>query len=778
MHLNSPVSLPIVAFAVLSGISLTLWLPSIPHTIHILVWLFLSLSLLVIKTRQVVSILCLTAFGFSYMAIHINSHLKHLLPLDLEGQKITIVGTISSVVEENKNKDVKFLFKVNKTNNSLARWYLPANIQLSWHDARVKLQAGDKWKLQVKLKRPRNYANPGSFDSEKFFFQQRIVGLGYVLANKENRLLHVNIFTQLINRIRQHILYALRKHLNKHNFADVIVALILGVKGNLSAAQIEILQNTGTAHLLAISGLHIGIFASICFFILRLLWRYAPKQWLFVPAPQLAACGALCISSLYAILAGFSIATQRALIMLILFLMGILLKRKISNIHSFCLALLNVLLWDPFVVMSMGFWFSFVAVGLLIYAIRGRARLAKRWAKIYIWLKLQIVIAIGMLPLNLIFFGKSSIIAPVANIIAIPWISFIVLPLSILATCLALSIHNAGSVMLHIAEQSFAYLWPFLAKLAQLPSYAWQVPEQYLSLTVICASLGIIWLFMPRGVPSRWLGILGLIPLFSVQPIVIPQGQAEFTLLDVGQGLSAVIRTQRHVLVYDTGAKLSDNFDLGTRVVAPYLQTLGVKEIDTLLISHADNDHIGGAHGLLNKFKAKNIITNDTIHLANYQLSGCIAGQSWQWDEVTFTILHPTVEIINKKRNDQSCVLMVQAGEHKLLLTGDIEKQAEKQLIQRYGQQLQADIMLVPHHGSKTSSSIEFLHTVQPKYALIPVGYKNQYGHPKADVLQRYNDLQISLLRSEYHGAISFRLGGDLLPHCYRRERQRFWNVS
>lgn len=236
-----------------------------------------------------------------------------------------------------------------------------------------------------------------------------------------------------------------------------------------------------------------------------------------------------------------------------------------------------------------------------------------------------------------------------------------------------------------------------------------------------------------------------------------------------------MVRTQNHVLVYDTGAKLQDNFDLGSRVVAPYLQSVGIKKIDALMISHGDNDHAGGAEGLLRKIAAQAVITSEAQTLDAYNPALCQAGQQWEWDGVWFAVLHPDDAQYYKKRNDRSCVLMIQAGEHKALLTGDIEKRSEKELITRYGEELKADLLLVPHHGSKTSSSEEFIQTVNPKYALIPVGYKNQYGHPKEPVLQRYKDLNVSILRTEYDGAISFRLGGDLMPHCYRREQKGFW---
>lgn len=765
MHFSIPNTLPITALALLGGICCTMFLPQMPSLAWMYVIIAACCTLLFVQPNHPLRIIAIAGLGLSLMVFHFHQHQSHALPAKIDREKITVIGTISSVVEDSKKPKSKFIFEIKNIEGKDYGWKLPASVQLTWHHAKKSLQPGDSWKLKIKVKPPRNYANPGSFDAEKFYFQQRIVGLGYVIDAKENRLLQPNILSRPINNLRQHILRVMHACMPNQEFASIIVSLVLGIKGDLPAEQIEVLQNTGTAHLLAISGLHIGMLASMCFVIFRWLWRYVPSTWLFIPAPWLAACGALIVSIMYALLAGFGIATQRALIMVMVFLAGVLFKRKTSTTHSFCLALLLVLLWDPFAVLALGFWYSFLAVAFLIYAQRSSSH----------WLRPQLLIAIALLPLNLLFFGKNSLIAPIANSIAIPWVGLAVLPLSLLAVVMLPFLPDVSSMLWNIAAQNFAFLWPLLSKLALLPTYTWQLPLENLSIIILFAILGAIWLFMPRGLPGRWWGILGIMPLFFIVPQSIPKGQADFTLLDVGQGLATVIRTQNHVLVYDTGAKLTEKFDLGASVVVPYLQSIGVKKIDTLMISHADNDHVGGAVSLLRIFPAQTIITSDIEKLIHYQPIACFAGQQWEWDGVKFTVMHPNLDALYKKRNDQSCVLMIQAGEHKVLLTGDIEKRSEKQLISSYGEDLRADLMLVPHHGSKTSSSIEFLQTVNPKYALIPVGYQNRYGHPKQAVLQRYQDLGIAILRTEQDGAINFRLGGDLMPHCYRREQRGFW---
>lgn len=694
------------------------------------------------------------------MAWHVNQHLVHTLPATLENQKIIIIGTITSVVEVMENQSVRFKIKVSSVANKDCGWRMPALLQLSWDKPRHQLLPGDTWSLQVKLKRPRNYANPGSFDTEKFYFQQRIVASGYVLATAGNRLIKRQVFSAPINMLRQVLLKQLLQNLHQRPFAGVIIALVLGVKHNINSLHKELFQITGVAHLMSISGLHMGIICSMIFLILRLLWR---------PASKLAAYASLIISIVYALLAGFSIATQRSLIMILVFLYGLLLKRKVCSVHSYSLALLLVLLYEPFAVLSIGFWLSFGAVGLLIYALRGRRT---RW-----WQQ-QCVITIGLFPLTLLCFAQYSIIGPIANIIAIPWVSFTILPLGLIGTIFAPINNNISSIFLNVANKSFTALWLVLKQLANVPVYNWSRPQVNTILIGIIALISVLWLFLPRGMPGRYWGIIGLVTLVLCSTGAIPYGHAQFTLLDVGQGLSAVIRTKNHTLVYDTGAMLNDQFDLGTRVVAPFLINVGVKKIDTLMVSHADNDHIGGAVGLINKIKTDFIITTATQELKNFNPRDCEAGHQWQWDGVVFTILHPNANSYYSKRNNNSCVLMVQAGSHKLLLTGDIEALSEHELMHRYGAGLHANIMLVPHHGSKTSSSRKFLELVRPDYALIPAGYKNQYGHPKVEVLQRYNELGITLLNTAYDGAISFNLRSDLLqPRCFRREQKHFWNV-
>ncbi len=761
--------LPLAAAALLIGICSTIYCPQIPTQLVIYALLGLAIIIIVLPGSKYISGLGLFIFGFALMGWHINVQYSRAWPTNLENIPITLTGTIISLIEETSAQKVRFLFKLAAKDQT---------VQVTWDKPQHDLRPGDEWSLTLKLKRPRNYANPGSFDTEKFYFQQRIVAIGYVMPKGEHNLIAQHPLRYPIQNLRQELFSMLAFELHPKQFMGIIVALILGSKAAISTEQMQLLQNTGTAHLMAISGMHIGMIAGMIFAVLRFGWRFTAQSWRRFPAPWVAAWGALAVSVYYALLAGFSIATQRSLIMIGVLLAGLVLKRKISSTNSYCLALIIVLLWDPFAVLSIGFWLSFVAVGFLLYAFGGRTTTRNKWYSWQRWLKPQIVISLGLLPISLLFFAQTSICGPVANLIAIPWVCCTVVPLSLAAVLMWPIDHAIAVNLLKFAEYNFSLLWPILEKFARIPVFSWHPPQEYLGLLFIVAFLGAVWLLMPRGLPGRYWGVICFVPWIFVPLTTIEHGAAEFTLLDVGQGLATVVQTKNHVLVYDTGAKLSADFDLGSRVVAPFLQHKGIKQINQLMISHADNDHIGGAVSILQKFPTQEILISDQNYLREYGSTSCHAGQSWTWDGVDFFVLHPVQQRYYKKRNDRSCVLMVRAGKHKVLLTGDIESKAEQQLIANYSSHLQADILLVPHHGSKTSSSEEFIHTVNPKYALIPVGYKNQYGHPKEQVLQRYTEHGVQILSTELDGAISFKLGQerDLVADSYRRHYKMFWN--
>lgn len=689
--------------------------------------------------------------GACYMGFHIHAQQDKILPKSLEGTPLQVVGTINSVVEETELQSLRFVFEVNSPRELAAK-----RVSLAWYNPKVKPEPGDTWQLTIKLKRPHGQLNPAGVDLEKFWFQNRISAVGTVVTKNADYVLLSKRRT--INWWRQ---YLLQKISVDSEFSGIVAGLLLGIRHGISDAQNLILQKTGTSHLMAISGLHLGFAAAVVMLVTRSIWYVLPIAPRNLPLPGVAAVLGLMVSGGYALLAGFSVATQRAWIMLCLLLLSNLLRRHISRVHSFCLALVLVLIWDPLVILSAGFWLSFWAVGCLLYAFLGRQQLARPWR----WLYPQLVMASGLLPLTLLFFEQNAWVAPLANLIAVPWVGFAVVPFCLMGC-------------FKIAEYNVSLIWPLLEYLQKVPIYNWSQPSTYLWLRLLCAALGFVWLFAPRGIPGRYWACCGFLPLVIAHSPAIPYQQAEFTLLDVGQGLAAVIRTTSRTLVYDTGTP-----GQGAMSVAPYLRKLNSRIIDALIISHADSDHAGGMADLLPQIPAQQVFSSDIDKFIGSK--ACIAGQQWEWDGVKFKFLHPSILISSSKRNNSSCVLLVEANDQRLLLTGDIEHPAEDELIGKYGADLQADVLVVPHHGSRTSSSESFIDHVNPVLALIPVGYRSRYGHPKPQVVARYMQREIPIYSSDRDGAITVRLGlspedaAFLRPYCQRSvSRQPFWRLK
>jgi competence protein ComEC len=404
----------------------------------------------------------------------------------------------------------------------------------------------------------------------------------------------------------------------------------------------------------------------------------------------------------------------------------------------------------------------------------GRIGKAGIWWK---WGRVQWVIAIGLLPLSLLFFQRVSIIAPIANSIVVPWVSFLVVPFVLLAVIFSGISESLGTIMLEITDWQLDRLWQFLEYLAYIPMAQWSyaLPSLWVLAPVLIA---VLLLLAPRGFPSRNLAGIYILPLFLVQSALPEREEVWLHLLDVGQGLATVVRTRNHVLVYDTGPKFSDTFNTGSAVVIPFLRQAGISKIDTLVVSHGDNDHIGGAADITAMMAVKNIFSGELEKIDWTTATSCIKGTSWQWDGVNFQFIHPP-ESKTFKRNDRSCVLRIQAPGGSVLLTGDIHRKSEKYLLKHHKSMLNADILVAPHHGSKTSSGWEFVSEVNPKIVLFPVGYRNRFGHPRQEVVGRYEKTGSKIYDSATHGAISIKISpnsGISMPKAYRIAEKRYWN--
>lgn len=745
------------AIAFLLGCLLIAWLPSLPSVY----WLLMLLPLVIVVRRSsnTAVLWCIAAIVWSGLQAH--SRLDNRLDPELEGQDILVAGFIDSLPHQTDQR-LRFEFRPDAKHTNL-----PSKIRLSWYfPPDIKPNAGEKWQLLVRLKSPRGMANPGGFDYESWLFQQRIGATGYIRSSDSNQLL-LEASGLSVNHWRAALLEKLNRALIDSPHLPLIQGLAVGNRDDMQSYQWDTLRQTGTSHLLAISGLHIGLAAALGFFISRMLWRLRSRQLLLLTDKQAGAIGGMILATFYALLAGLSIPTQRALVMVIVIMFSIFIKRRVAPIQVLSVSLILVLIMDPFAVLSAGFWLSFTAVACILYIAQYRHPPGK-----YLWLHIHFWIAAGLTPLLLLFFQETSFIAPLANLLAVPLVSLIIVPLLLLSMLLLNLNITIASWTLQLTNQLLAWLWAFLDYLAQLPFSIWQPPTIPISLLALLLT-GIVLLLAPRGWPLRWLSIVFMLPILFFTPKHPEPAEIWFTLLDVGQGLSAVIQTHQHTLVFDAGPAFGE-FDTGAAVVVPFLRHQGIKSVDTLLISHGDNDHIGGAKSVLKALPVKQVLSSDTKQLPNSKL--CREGQSWEWDEVQFQILHPTVGQ-NGSRNDSSCVLHISSRYGTILLTGDIEHRAEISLTRRHADKLKADVLVAPHHGSRSSSSTVFVEQVFPKFVLFASGYQNRYHFPAPEVVSRYQAIGSEHYQTGIQGALSIRIDHqqDLTPFSWREQYRRIW---
>ena len=670
---------------------------------------------------------------------------------------VTVIGRIASLPERYPRYS-RFMFDV-ETMKHYPHWR--HKVLISWyrHDHK-KLQLGDRWLLVVRLKAPHGLANPGGFDYARWLLQQGISATGYVLLHHRQTWLEGASSLAWIDRLRQTISNQFNQRTDP--VQGILNALTIGERNRITQAQWDLFRRTGTSHLIAISGLHIGLIASFAFFFGRYLWRFLFYYKHHVTQQQFSAGCALLAAFIYSGLSGFSIPTQRAFLMITVAMIAILLRRHTSPAHHLFTALLFVLVYDPFAVLSVGFWLSFSAVALLIYV--ARIRYKQRWKS---WIQAQLAITVGLIGINLYCFQQISLVGCLANLIAIPWVSFFVVPLSLMAAVVSLFSFYYANLILSTASYLLNGLLELLQYLSSGSYVIYQHPSPSL-FALILHLFGTLLLLAP--IPCRYLGWFGLLPLIT-PPALLPYKQLEMTVLDVGQGLACVLRTRHHTLVYDTGPFL--HYDTGRSILLPFLKTQAIKKIDTLVVSHNDNDHSGGAGTLLAHLPVDYFYTSDPSHFKPWSPKLCLAKLSWHWDGIDFEFIHPEP---NQRHHDNnsSCVLRVSAGEHHLLLTGDIEQASERYLVVHQRNQLPAELLIAPHHGSKTSSSIPFVQAVNPQWVIFSTGFRNRYHFPHQSIVQRYkNSHQLNtatagaiFIHFDYHGAV---------VRSYRADHPVFW---
>jgi competence protein ComEC len=710
--------------------------------------------------------------GLLWAVFRADIVLQDKLAPELEDRHLTIEGRIISLPTRLSGGQ-RFVFAVHGLIDEQGREHAhPGKVRLSWYGAVPELVPGDHWRFRVKLKRPHGFMNPGGFDYEAWLFQQGIRATGYVTSKTRNQLLRQGD-AYYLHRLRYHMRERLDEALSTDGSASLVPALVIGDRSAIQSGRWRTLTATGTNHLLAISGLHIGLISGIVYFLTRWIWPLGRITALILPAPKMAAIAAMLAALCYAAMAGFSIPTQRALIMLMVLLATTFMSRKVVPSSIISLALLLVLVIDPFAVLSAGFWLSFSAIAVIAYGMSARIDATGLWWR---WGRVQYLVAVGLLPLLVLWFQQIPLLSVAANLLVVPWVSFITVPLVLFGSVVVWLNNSIGSWFLQLGTVSIDLFWPLLEKLAGLDFSVMALAQPTVA-ALMAAVVGVVLLLMPGGLPGRWLALFWLLPLFLPSPDRIEAGQARLTLLDVGQGLAAVLETANHTVLFDTGPRFSSRFDAGSAVIMPFLRQKNIGHVDLLIQSHGDNDHIGGLPYLLVELPIERILTSVADDIEHASVEDCQRGQLWSWDGVTFEILHPGKNSAFEG-NDRSCVLKVSIGSRAILLTGDIELKAEQRILGRDRNKLASTILIAPHHGSRTSSSTKFIAAVDSEFVLFPVGYRNRFAFPKKDIIQRYQERGVKILDTARHGAIEMHIGpGDVTIRRHRQDARRFWHM-
>ncbi len=721
------------------------------------------------------------AFGYFYGAFIAHLRLADALPDNWQGRNIQVVGVIAELPRQHEH-GLGFAFDVEQTLTPGA--HVPAHILLSTYDDKhaLPLHAGARWQFSVRLKQPHGTANPNGFDFEAWMLEYRLRASGYVWPNGTNIMLEPMVKSPgyVIERLREDVRERFHQALGDAPYTGVLAALAIGDQNSIPYAQWQVFTRTGVNHLMSISGLHITMLAGLAFALVYASWKRSSRLALALPARKAAAIAGVLVALGYALLSGFSVPAQRTVYMLGTVAAALLLSRNIAPSQLLAAALAIVLLADPWSVMAPGFWLSFGAVGLILYITANRVGNA-HWLVEYG--RVQWAMTIGLIPPLLAMFQQVSLVSPLANAFAIPLVSFVVVPLALLGAVIPLD----GILLL--AHQALAVCMTALEWLDQLPDAVWKqhAPPAW---SIVIGMFGVLWCLLPRGFPSRWLGLLLMLPMFLVLPDAPPPGDLRLTVLDVGQGLSVCVQTHGHALLYDAGPAFSGTSDSGNRIIIPALRAQGIMHLDGMILTHNDMDHIGGAGSVLQAIPVDWLASSFTVdrqmlHIdtaamqRRVELRHCMDGQQWAWDDVQFEVLHPSPQSYrqtNISDNDRGCVLRISNGNTHILLAADIEKKSELRLLQLHADKLQASLLLVPHHGSSTSSQTEFVRAVRPQYAIFTVGYRNSFGHPRAEVTQRYRAIGSSLFRSDEDGAVLADISADNISiEAYRKTHHRYW---
>ncbi|RYZ05929.1 MAG: DNA internalization-related competence protein ComEC/Rec2 [Comamonadaceae bacterium] len=708
----------------------------------------------------------------------------------MEGRDLVVTGVVAAMPQRNE-AGVRFRFDVDSARDGAQAVVLPPKLQLGWYGnaeagaQQVRppppLAPGERWQFAVRLKAPHGHVNPHGFDYELWLWEQGVQATGYVRTGARDpppqRL--ATTWRKPVEQLRHRTRDAIFAQVADPRLAGVLAALVAGDQGAIDRADWDVFRATGVAHLMSISGLHVTMFAWAAALAIGVAWRRSATLCLALPAQHAALWGGLLLACAYALFSGWGVPAQRTVWMLAAVALLRLGARDWPWPWVWLLACATVVTIDPWALTQPGFWLSFVAVGVLFASDGSRDEPAAaaprtRWRRAVragaALLREQWVVTLALTPLSLLLFGQVSVIGLFANLLAIPWVTLVVTPLGLLGALVP--------PLWSVAAQAVALLAWGLQLLAEVPFATWSAPAPPLWAGA-AGVLGGLLLVMRLPWSARVLGLPLLLPVLLWQAPRPPQGEFEVLAADVGQGNAVLVRTASHTLVYDTGPGYSRETDAGQRVLVPLLRALG-ERVDVVVLSHRDLDHTGGAAAVLRMQPQATLLASlEATHplLALRPGQRCVAGQQWDWDGVRFTILHPAAADYagTPKPNAVSCVLRVANGRSAALLAGDVEK-AQEATLAAQSADLRADLLLVPHHGSKTSSSPVFLAAVRPAVALVQAGYRNRFGHPAADVTERYRAQGVRLEASFQCGAASWRSVAPAAVRCERMAARRYWH--
>ena len=693
------------------------------------------------------------------------------MPAQWQGKDVQVTGVIASLPQSGEH-GLRMRFRIEQAHAAVAPHaavQLPPLVQLAWYGEPPPegLSVGQRWTWTVRLKAPHGERNPHGMDWELWMWSQSIQATGYVRTHRSvsSPALLDTTWHYPIAQWRGRWLAAMQvdaQHSARHQASwGVVQALVTGAQSRIGREDWQLFRDTGTAHLVSISGLHITMFAWLAMAVVRRAWRWMPPCCHRWPAPTAAAWIGLALATVYALFSGWGIPAQRTIGMLALVVLLQSWARRWPWPYVWMVVLTAVVIADPWAILQPGFWLSFVAVGVLfasqphsLFLRSGRAR-----GYVHKTLREQWVITVALAPLSLMFFGQISVVGMLANLVAIPWMTLVVTPLAMLGVLWPLLWEAAAWTMtgLIVVLQHLA-AWPMAVMYFAQPPW-------WVALVGLCAGL---WWVLPLPWRWRWPALPALLPLLAWQPAVPPLGHFELMALDVGQGSAVLLRTQQHSLLFDAGPQWSANSDAGERIVVPTLRALGV-DLRAMMISHADRDHAGGAQAVAHAFP----------RVQRWGTGGqaCRAGDSWVWDGVRFDVVHPltTHAAPPKNHNASSCVLRVQSQSGMAaLLPGDIEA-AQEQALLAAATHLKAQLVLMPHHGSQTSSSWAWLQAVAPQIAIAQAGYLHRFGHPHPQVLQRYAQLGVQTFVTATCGAATWQSWHPAHVKCERATPRKYW---